>query len=89
MSSDEILNQLQQIVDTLKRTIEASAQLSERVEVLERQTGEKPGVLTALQGSLQVLLDTYQKHAEAQARTNEILDARITALENSRKSQVN
>ena len=44
MSSDEIVTQLQQIVLTLKRTIDASAQLAERVDAIEQQSGEQRSV---------------------------------------------
>jgi hypothetical protein len=88
MSPDEIVTQFQQIVATLKRTIEASAELAERVAVLEQQTGEKLGLLTSLQGHLKVLLETYQAQTEAQHATNlslaesvRLLGARIAALE--------
>jgi hypothetical protein len=89
MSSDEIVTQLQQIVITLKRTIEASAQLAERVDAMEQQSGEKLGVLTSLQGGLQVLLDRYQTQAIAQDAVNDelrqrmsMIEARLTTLEN-------
>ena len=84
MSNDEIVIQLQQILATLKRIVEASGQLAERVDALEHNSAEKLGVLTSLQGHLEVLLDTYQKQSAAQARTNELLEARIAALEDAR-----
>lgn len=81
MSSDEIIRQLQQIVETLKRTIEASAHLAERVEALEQTWADKLGLLTSVQGHLEVLLETYQKHAEAQQHTNEVVEQTVSALE--------
>jgi len=93
MTSDEIVEQLKQILEMLRRTIEASGELAQRVELLEEGSGEKLGVLTSLQGNLKVLLETYQAHAEAQSRTNldvaesiKRLEERIVALEKE-KSQ--
>jgi len=93
MTSDEIVEQLKQILEMLRRTIEASGELAQRVELLEEGSGEKLGVLTSLQGNLKVLLETYQAQAEAQSRTNldvvesiKRLEARVTALEKE-KSQ--
>jgi hypothetical protein len=81
MSPDQIVQQFQQIVDTLKRTIEASADLSERVEVLERDSGNATGLLISLQGNLQILLDQYQTQAEAQNKFHENLNASLSQLE--------
>lgn len=81
MSHDQIVQQFQQIVDTLKRTIEASASLAERVEALERNSGDALGVLTSLQGNLQILLDQYQTQAQAQNRFNQDLSASVSRLE--------
>jgi len=53
MSPDEIVKQLQQIVSTLQKIVEGSADLAERVQALEQQSGEKVGLLTSLQGHLQ------------------------------------
>ena len=90
MSSDEIVKQLQQIVNMLQQIVQASAELADRVEKLEQQSGEKVGVLTSLQGHLQVLLETYQKQVAAQDTTNRaVLDAlgafeaRIAVLESA------
>src|ERR1700730_11614016 len=88
MSNDEILKQLQQIVSTLQQIVQASGELAERVGALEQQAGEKVGLLTALQGHLQVLLETYQKQVAAQEATNRTvlealgtLEARLNAME--------
>jgi len=88
MAPDEIVKQMQQIVATLQQIVQASAGLAERVETLEQQSGEKVGLLTALQGHLQVLLETYQKQVTAQEATNQTvlealgtLEARIEAIE--------
>ena len=85
---DEIVKQLQQIVSTLQQIVHASAELADRVAALEQQSGEKVGVLTSLQGHLQVLLETYQKQVAAQDLTNRSvlegigsLEARLNALE--------
>ena len=89
MSPHEIVAQFQQIVETLRRVVEASADVAARVEALEHENGEKLGLLTALQGHLKVLLETYQSHMEAQSATNASiaqaiagLEARIAKLEN-------
>lgn len=90
VSSDEIVKQLQQIVNTLQQIVQASAGLSDRVEALEQQSGEKVGVFTSLQAHLQVLLETYQKQVTAQDMTNRTvlegianLEARLAALESA------
>jgi hypothetical protein len=88
MTTDEIVKQLQQIVGTLQQIVHASADLATRVEAVEQQTGEKIGVLTSLQGHLQVLLETYQKQVTAQEATNQkvletlgMIETRLDALE--------
>src|SRR5579862_2779414 len=88
MTPDDIVKQLQQIVGTLQQIVQASAALAERVEALEQQSGEKVGVLTSLQGHLQVLLETYQKQVTAQEATNRTvlealgtIEARLDAIE--------
>lgn len=88
MTPDEIVKQLQQIVATLQQIVQASGALAERVETLEQQSGEKVGVLTSLQGHLQVLLETYQKQVTAQEATNRTvlealgtIEARLRAIE--------
>ena len=91
MSPDEIVKQMQQIVGTLQQIVQASAGLADRVGALEQQSGEKVGLLTSLQGHLQVLLETYQKQVAAQDVTNRSvleglgnLEARLDALESTR-----
>jgi peptidoglycan hydrolase CwlO-like protein len=93
MSHDEIVSQLQQIVAMLKRTIEASGELAERVEGLERRSGDELGILTSLQGNLQVLLEQHETQVAAQsnlmsnlADTVARLQTRIEALEASAPS---
>ena len=88
MTQDEIVKQFQQIVGTLQQIVQASAALAERVETLEQQSGERVGVLTSLQGHLQMLLETYQKQAAAQETTNRsvlealgTMEARLAAVE--------
>jgi peptidoglycan hydrolase CwlO-like protein len=88
MSNDEIVKQMQQIVSTLQQIVQASGELAEWVETLEQQAGEKVGLLTSLQGHLQVLLETYQKQVSAQDATNRTvlealgsLESRLNALE--------
>src|SRR6266550_3224439 len=88
MSNDETVKQMQQIVSTLQQIVQASGELAGRVETLEQQAGEKVGLLTSLQGHLQVLLETYQKQVAAQDATNRTvlealgdLDGRLNALE--------
>lgn len=90
MSPDEIVKQMQQIVSTLQQIVQASSELAGRVDALEQQSGEKVGLLTALQGHLQVLLETYQKQVAAQDATNRTvlealgtLEGRLNAVESS------
>jgi hypothetical protein len=85
---EQIVDQFQQVIGTLKRTIEASAAVADRVEALERNSGETIGMLTSLQGNVQVLLETYQAQSQAQNElmmeaVNRIaqLEARLAALE--------
>ena len=81
MSPDEIVKQLQQIVSTLQQIVQGSADLAQRVQALEQQSGEKVGLLTSLQGHLQVLLETYQKQVTAQEATNRTVLEALGALE--------
>ena len=60
MSNEEVVRQLQQIVATMKRVIEASGELAERVDALERRSGEEIGMLTSLAGNLQVLAEQFK-----------------------------
>ncbi len=81
MSPDEIVKQLQQIVSTLQQIVTGSADLAERIQVLEEQSGEKVGLLTSLQGHLHLLLETYQKQVAAQEATNRTLLEALGTLE--------
>jgi hypothetical protein len=81
VTPDQIVDQFQQVVGTLKRTIEASAAVAGRVEELERNSGETIGMLTSLQGNVQVLLETYQAQAKAQNDLLTALAQRVGELE--------
>ena len=92
MSNDEIVKQMQEIVSTLQQIVQASAELAGRVDTLEQKSGEKVGLMTSLQGHLQLLLETYQKQVAAQDATNRTilealgtLEGRLNALESSGK----
>ena len=81
MTPDQVVSQFQQILSTLQRMIAASAQISDRVDVLEQGSGEILGKLTEVQGHLQILVETYQSHAQAQRDLNERLAESVAALE--------
>ena len=81
MSNEEMVRQLQQIVATMKRVIEASGELAERVEALERRSGEEIGMLTSLGGNLQVLAEQLGSREEAERASIQDLSERVSRLE--------
>ncbi len=81
MSNEEVVRQLQQIVATMKRVIEASGELAERVDALERRSGEEIGMLTSLAGNLQVLAEQLQSREEAERAMIQDLSERVSRLE--------
>jgi hypothetical protein len=81
MSNEEVVRQLQQIVATMKRVIEASGELAERVEALERRSGEELGMLTSLAGNLQVVAEQLQSREEAERALIHDLSERVARLE--------
>jgi hypothetical protein len=81
MSNEEVIRQLQQIVATMKRVIDASAELAERVDALERRSGEEIGMLTSLGGNLQVLAEQLQAREEAERALIHDLSERVERLE--------
>jgi hypothetical protein len=81
MSNEEVVRQLQQIVATMKRVIEASGELAERVEALERRSGDELGMLTSLGGNLQVLAEQLQSREEAERVLIQDLSERVARLE--------
>jgi hypothetical protein len=84
MSNEEVVRQLQQIVATMKRVIEASGELAERVEALERRSGEEIGMLTSLGGNLQVLAEQLQSREQAERALIHDLSERVLRLETLR-----
>jgi len=81
MSPEQIVEQFQQILTTMKRIVDASSELAERVDGLERRSGDSLGALTAIQGHVQLLLDTYQSESAKQNKINEQVDRSIAQLE--------
>jgi len=81
MSNEEVVRQLQLIVATMKRVIEASGELAERVEALERRSGDELGMLTSLGGNLQVLAEQLQSREEAERASIQDLSERVSHLE--------
>src|SRR5689334_17537426 len=81
MSNEQIVEQFQQILATLKRIVEASGDLAARVDGLERSSGDTLGALTSIQGNVQLLLDTYQAQGIKQNRINEQVARSIADLE--------
>ena len=79
---------LRQLLVTLKSTIEASAELSSRVDALELTTVEIRNGLVGIRESLQKYFDSYKAQTEMQMKLHSDmvasigrLEARIRALE--------
>ena len=88
MSSEQIIDQFRQILATLQRIVDASQELDNRVTRLESNSGEALGLMTSIQGNLQVLLESYQVQSDAQNKINQEvgeamaqLHAKVEALE--------
>jgi hypothetical protein len=81
MSPEQVVEQFQQILATLKRIVDASANTAERVDNLERRTGDTLTALSSIHDNLQVLLETYQEQAESQNRLNAEVARRLADLE--------
>ena len=84
--------QLQQLLGTLKETIEASADLASRVEALELAIVEIRNGLVGIREGLQTYFDSYKAQTEMQIKlhtdmvaTIGRLEARIEALEPPRR----
>ena len=84
--------QLQQLLATLKETIEASAGLAGRVEALELAIVEIRSGLVGIREGLQTYFDSYKAQTEMQIKlhTDMVasigrLEARIEALEPPRR----
>jgi hypothetical protein len=84
--------QLQQLLATLKETIEASADLAGRVEALELAIVEIRSGLVGIREGLQTYFDSYKAQTEMQIKlhTDMVasigrLEARIEALEPPRR----
>jgi hypothetical protein len=84
--------QLQQLLATLKETIEASADLASRVEALELAIVEIRSGLVGIREGLQTYFDSYKAQTEMQIKlhTDMVasigrLEARIEALEPPRR----
>jgi cell division septum initiation protein DivIVA len=80
VTQEQVIDQLRQIVATLQRIVTASGELADRVATLESRSSEL-GPLTAIQGSLSLLLEQIQRQREEQASTNASLSKRIESLE--------
>ena len=84
--------QLQQLLVTLKETIEASADLARRVEALELAIVEIRNGLVGIREGLQTYFDSYKTQMEMQIKLHSDmvatigrLEARIEALEPPRR----
>jgi hypothetical protein len=84
--------QLQQLLATLKETIEASADLARRVEALELAIVEIRNGLVGIREGLQTYFDSYKAQMEMQIKLHSDmvasigrLEARIEALEPPRR----
>ena len=81
MTPDQVVAQFQQILSTMQRIVNASADLAERVDGLEQNSGELLGKLTAIQGNLQLLLEKQTDLQKQVLHDYELLEARVRALE--------
>lgn len=88
MSPDQVVTQFQQILTTLQRIVNASSNLSDRVDALEQGSGEILGKLTEIQGHIQIVIENLQAERDEQrqvndqlARTVADLTSRVAALE--------
>jgi hypothetical protein len=84
--------QLQQLLVTLKETIEASADLAKRVEALELAIVEIRNGLVGIREGLQTYFNSYKTQTEMQIKLHSDmvatigrLEARIEALEPPRR----
>ena len=80
MSSEQIIDQFRQILATLQRIVDASQELDNRVTRLESNSGEALGLMTSIQGNLQVLLESYQVQSDAQNKINQEVGEAIAQL---------
>jgi len=81
MTPDQVVTQFQQILSTMQRIVNASADLAERVDGLEQNSGELLGRLTDIQGNLQLLLEKQTDLQKQVLHDYELLEARVRALE--------
>ena len=81
MTPDQVVAQFQQILSTMQRIVNASADLAERVDGLEQNSGELLGKLTDIQGNLQLLLEKQTDLQKQVLHDYELLEARVRALE--------
>ena len=81
MTPDQIVSQFQQILGTMQRIVAASADLAERVDGLEQNSGELLGKLTAIQGNLQLVLEKQTELHDQFLQDYERLESRVRALE--------
>lgn len=80
MTHEQVVDQLRQIVATLQRIVSASGELADRVTAMETRSHEL-APLTAIQGSLTLLLEQIQRQGEEQTQLNKDFHQRIQALE--------
>jgi hypothetical protein len=73
--------QLQQLLATLKETIEASADLASRVEALELAIVEIRNGLVGIREGLQTYFDSYKSQTEMQIKLHSDMVASIGRLE--------
>ena len=81
MSSEQIIDQFRQILATLQRIVDASQELDNRVTRLESNSGEALGLMTSIQGNLQVLLESYQIQSDAQNKINQDVGEAMAQLQ--------
>jgi hypothetical protein len=79
--SPEVIQQFQQIVATMKRVIEASGELAEKVDALDQRSNDTLAALNGLHGDLQALLSNYEKHAKMQTAVAAQLADAVARLE--------
>ncbi|MDP9170974.1 MAG: hypothetical protein M3N54_10190 [Acidobacteriota bacterium] len=74
------IEQLRDMLDMLRRTVEAGSQSARRIEVLEKATHEMFDVLVSLQDNQQRLLESFETQANAQNKLNTDLTSMMQRL---------
>ena len=74
------LDRLREMLDMLRRTVEAGSDLDRRINVLEKATKESFNVLVTLQQNQQAMLQGFETQSNAQNRLNTDLTTLVQHL---------